>query len=148
VLIYIAYKPNPLLQIMYLALILGGYALFLRDAYPWLPNIYLGSQHKIIAHVSVGIVLYLFYLASFMDAGVIKYKTHATRAGPKGILLNQKQAQSFPFDHMLYTPGKECRTCHIERPARSKHCSICDKCISRFDHHCPWINNCVGQYFN
>lgn len=41
-------------------------------------------------------------------------------------------------------PPKQCRKCGLWKPPRAHHCSICRKCVLKMDHHCPWINNCVG----
>ncbi|XP_049825565.1 palmitoyltransferase ZDHHC7 isoform X2 [Aethina tumida] len=38
-----------------------------------------------------------------------------------------------------------CTRCDTYRPPRAHHCRICQRCIKRMDHHCPWINNCVGE---
>jgi len=37
-----------------------------------------------------------------------------------------------------------CVVCRITREMRSHHCKECGRCVRRLDHHCPWIDNCVG----
>ena len=44
-----------------------------------------------------------------------------------------------------FDPVLLCPDCEVIRTKRSRHCSICNRCVERFDHHCPWINNCVGN---
>ena len=45
----------------------------------------------------------------------------------------------------LVDPIQLCPDCLVIRTPRSRHCSTCNRCVERFDHHCPWINNCIGQ---
>lgn len=54
--------------------------------------------------------------------------------------------KGFNMLHLLSItkPENICPYCEVLKTPRSFHCGICSRCVYRFDHHCVWLNNCVG----
>jgi ribosomal protein L40E len=39
-----------------------------------------------------------------------------------------------------------CRPCGAFKPPRAHHCKQCRRCVLLYDHHCPFIGQCLGYY--
>ena len=64
-------------------------------------------------------------------------------------LMMPRQGKQFRYLNFLdgsVKLKKVCLICIKQKPKRSMHCDICKICIERYDHHCYWINNCVGKH--
>ncbi|KAJ8759125.1 hypothetical protein K2173_004132 [Erythroxylum novogranatense] len=46
--------------------------------------------------------------------------------------------------HIKSSESRKCDKCCNYKPPRAHHCRVCRRCVLRMDHHCLWINNCVG----
>ncbi|KAH8412312.1 hypothetical protein KR009_001154 [Drosophila setifemur] len=48
--------------------------------------------------------------------------------------------------HSHVIENGRCHLCNIRTSSnRTKHCSVCNKCVGKFDHHCKWLNHCIGS---
>ncbi|KDR78257.1 hypothetical protein GALMADRAFT_245344 [Galerina marginata CBS 339.88] len=45
---------------------------------------------------------------------------------------------------VLHPVHRYCTTDEIVKPYRAHHCRVCGTCVLKYDHHCPWIGQCVG----
>ena len=63
-------------------------------------------------------------------------------AVPKGNATKENiRRMGFKEGEVIY----KCTKCCSIKPDRAHHCSVCQRCIRKMDHHCPWVNNCVGE---
>ena len=62
------------------------------------------------------------------------------------LLRKQKKPPPGDIKKFINDTRKICLECVKRKPKRSYHCDICKVCIEQYDHHCTWINNCVGKH--
>lgn len=129
---YCCDRPNPILQILYFGILGATYYFTVKSSFRYIPGYYLSEIHRYTSLVAVVIGVLLFLLTSFSDPGTVKDENVS------------RYISAYPYDNIIFSE-KECTTCKIPKPARSKHCSICNRCVARFDHHCGWMNNCIGE---
>uniref|UniRef100_A0A3Q2CB58 Palmitoyltransferase n=1 Tax=Cyprinodon variegatus TaxID=28743 RepID=A0A3Q2CB58_CYPVA len=120
--------------------LVGSTTLFFCFTCPWL------SERFSVAIPIYNGVIFLFVLANFcmatfMDPGIFP------RAEEDEDKEDDFRAPLYKTVEIrgIQVRMKWCSTCRFYRPPRCSHCSVCDNCVEEFDHHCPWVNNCIGR---
>ncbi|KAJ5328009.1 Zinc finger DHHC-type palmitoyltransferase [Penicillium brevicompactum] len=123
---YILKENHPLVLIFFTSLMVIGEIVFVPAAWPRL-----SSLHRFWVPVAITFPYVLLYKC-VVTKSFITDENH------------EEEMRRYPYDRVLFHPGHRCSTCDFLKPARSKHCSFCQACVSRHDHHCVWLMNCVG----
>ncbi|CAL5185492.1 unnamed protein product [Lathyrus oleraceus] len=109
-----------------------------------------------IIAVAVAFTIYIVVLllsTSGRDPGIIPRNAHPPEPegleGGLDVVAGQTPQLRLPRIKEVEVNGivvkvKYCDTCMLYRPPRCSHCSICNNCVERFDHHCPWVGQCIG----
>ncbi|XP_017291218.1 palmitoyltransferase ZDHHC8 [Kryptolebias marmoratus] len=134
-------KPSAFIPVCTaVCLLLGSTSMFFVFTCPWLALNICPAVPPCCAVLFL-FVLANFTMATFMDAGVLP-------------VAGEDEDKDDEFRAPLYknvevkgvqVRMKWCASCHFYRPPRCSHCSVCDHCVEDFDHHCPWVNNCIGR---
>lgn len=130
---YVLDEPNPIMQTVYMLLVCGGYGAMVGVGYPRLPTRSLPSWHR-----WTGLACFAGTLASFCAASIVA----------PGYIVDEATAayrERYPYDGVLFAPGRVCPTTRTRKVARSKFCAVRRLCVARFDHFCPWVNAAIGE---
>ncbi|XP_061086150.1 zf-DHHC domain-containing protein isoform X3 [Conger conger] len=96
------------------------------------------SLHGAVFNVLLVLLLACHSKAVFSDPGMVPLPDTA-------IDFSDLRSQSSRKNERGCEGWTVCSRCETYRPPRAHHCRVCQRCIRRMDHHCPWINNCVGE---
>lgn len=99
---------------MYLLCAVGGFAVYVQFGFCYVPGRYISGYHKTTGTVLMLGCYWSYYKACTVSPGLI---TKANKA---------EAMKRFPYDDFVYQKGNECKTCHLDKPARSKHCRTCN----------------------
>lgn len=91
----------------------------------------------------VQVTLLIGIIASFLMVSVYTVRTlKSDPTDPFVEMFRESVLKNKPFTLEFHN---FCALCGTPVQDQSKHCMVCYRCVDKFDHHCTWVNNCIGS---
>ncbi|CAL2028711.1 unnamed protein product [Caenorhabditis brenneri] len=87
-------------------------------------------------------ILYTIIYIQVIFMTVYEPATDELKSKVKGDKFVRKPYTAEAGKHVIV--NSFCTICEVRTFRETKHCKRCNFCIDDFDHHCVWLNNCIG----
>lgn len=157
---------NTFILYTYFSILKNGFPYWFIHFFPYKSNKLFYNSYKLILTIEIFLALINNILAVLIKPGNIDdirkskyYRTHSPYYSdkllfPLSSIDNSKNnindiekgiKEKTEINKNKKYIWEKCKFCKEIKPLRTHHCSLCGFCVIKMDHHCPWINNCIGQ---
>ncbi|KAK6918197.1 Palmitoyltransferase, DHHC domain [Dillenia turbinata] len=129
----------------------------------WGPKLFDGGLDSVLAffivivfHILLILLTWSYIAVVFQDPGSVpenwrpdtvdaNLEVGSTEALTDVIVPENSASTWVPSEGIESRPvAGYCSRCHNGKPPRCHHCSVCQRCVLKMDHHCIWVVNCIG----
>jgi len=130
------------------------YAYIIQLCFFFVQNTVQQVFYFVIFHIILAMLAWSYWQTVFIPVGTVpkqfklssadmeRLEQATTQEAHKQVF--EQLAKNLPVVTRTPQSVRYCDKCVHIKPDRCHHCSVCGACVTKMDHHCPWVNNCVG----
>ncbi|KAG8080634.1 hypothetical protein GUJ93_ZPchr0007g2994 [Zizania palustris] len=104
-------------------------------------------------HLLLALIIWCYLVVVFTDPGAVpenwRHSSEDDAMDVNSSIVSDNEGAfnwdaTYPDSERQGSAPRYCSRCQNGKPPRCHHCSVCNRCVLKMDHHCVWVVNCVG----